>query len=505
MNMKSLIISAAIAVPFCCNASNEGGELRQVPNVYMTTDISPDGLVRVYEALGVKASGRVAVKISTGEPGGHNYLKPTLIKNLVQQVGGTIVECNTAYEGRRNTTEAHLEAAREHGFFDIANVDIMDAEGDMKLAVKDTSHIKYNLVGGHLANYDFMINLAHFKGHAMGGFGGVLKNQSIGVASSRGKAYIHSAGVTDDVVEMWQHIDNQDGFLESMAAAAQSVHDYFGNGDRIIYINVMNNMSIDCDCDAHPAEPLLKDVGILASTDPVALDQACLELVFAIKPEEGNDNRPLIERINSLHGTHIVDYAEKIGLGSKKYNLIDIDSIAIAEAVETLVERYPQATLQDVYKSFFQDYFGPAHIMSSREAVKTYIESELSMVDGGDADYYEPCGWRGNYVRVNLSIIADSVITVDELVDAFVASAAEVSPELIDDWTRQWAHVQSVVASVAPEMAGFESDAARIAELLGDGKYVVHHSQKYNESYQPHYRIIRRDLFDRLILPKIKR
>ena len=293
--------------------------------VYMTTDISAEGLVRVYEALGVEATGKVAVKISTGEPGGKNYLKPALIKDLVQRVGGTIVECNTAYAGRRNTTEAHLEAAREHGFFDIANVDIMDAEGEIKIPVKDTTHIKYNIVGKNLASYDFMINLAHFKGHAMGGFGGVLKNQSIGNASSRGKAYIHSAGRNEEVAKIWKFTDDQIGFLESMAAAAQSVHDYFGNGERIIYINVMNNMSIDCDCDSHPADPLLKDVGILASTDPVALDKACLDIVFNIEPTEGNDNGPLLERIASKHGTHIVDYAEQIGLGSKQYELVNID------------------------------------------------------------------------------------------------------------------------------------------------------------------------------------
>ena len=291
----------------------------------MTTDISAEGLVRVYEALGVEATGKVAVKISTGEPGGKNYLKPALIKDLVQRVGGTIVECNTAYAGRRNTTEAHLEAAREHGFFDIANVDIMDADGEIKIPVKDTTHIKYNIVGKNLASYDFMINLAHFKGHAMGGFGGVLKNQSIGNASSRGKAYIHSAGRNEEVAKIWKFTDDQIGFLESMAAAAQSVHDYFGNGERIIYINVMNNMSIDCDCDSHPADPLLKDVGILASTDPVALDKACLDIVFNIEPTEGNDNGPLLERIASKHGTHIVDYAEQIGLGSKKYELVNID------------------------------------------------------------------------------------------------------------------------------------------------------------------------------------
>ncbi|MBP3644153.1 MAG: DUF362 domain-containing protein [Alistipes sp.] len=322
--MKKLILAImATAAMFGC-ASTPKSEATPA-KVYMTTDISAEGLVRVYEALGVEATGKVAVKISTGEPGGKNYLKPALIKDLVQKVGGTIVECNTAYAGRRNTTEAHLEAAREHGFFDIANVDIMDAEGEIKIPVKDTTHIKYNIVGKNLASYDFMINLAHFKGHAMGGFGGVLKNQSIGNASSRGKAYIHSAGRNEEVAKIWKFTDDQIGFLESMAAAAQSVHDYFGNGERIIYINVMNNMSIDCDCDSHPADPLLKDVGILASTDPVALDKACLDIVFNIEPTEGNDNGPLLERIASKHGTHIVDYAEQIGLGSKQYELVNID------------------------------------------------------------------------------------------------------------------------------------------------------------------------------------
>ena len=299
-------------------------EVKAEPKVYFTSDISPEGLVKVYEALGVEAHGNVAVKISTGEPGGKNYLKPELIGKLVQSVDGTIVECNTAYKGRRFSSEEHLKAAREHGFFDIANVDIMDTDGEIKLPVQDTTHLKYNLVGKNIENYDFMINLAHFKGHAMGGFGGVLKNQSIGVASRNGKAYIHSVGNTESPDEMWGFTGDQIGFLESMAAAAQSVHEYFGEGN-IIYINVMNNMSIDCDCDAHPADPLLKDVGILASTDPVALDQACLDIVFNIEPEEGNDNGPLLERIKTRHGTHIVDYAEKIGLGSKSYELVNLD------------------------------------------------------------------------------------------------------------------------------------------------------------------------------------
>ncbi len=332
--MKKVLSAVLLLLPLLASCGGtKNGKSNQaqadstatVPVVYMTKDISPEGLVKVYEALGREAKGRVAVKISTGEPGGHNFLQPTLIADLVKKVDGTIVECNTAYGGRRSTTEEHLKAAREHGFFDIADVDIMDSEGEIHIPVKDSTHIKYDIVGSHLANYDFMINLAHFKGHAMGGFGGVLKNQSIGVASANGKAYIHTAGIVQTPEELWGHIDNQDGFLESMAAAAQAVHDYFGDGERILYINVMNNLSVDCDCDAHPADPKMKDIGILSSLDPVALDQACLDLVFSVKPSDGDDNGPLIERIRSRHGTHTVDYAEQIGLGSRKYNLVSID------------------------------------------------------------------------------------------------------------------------------------------------------------------------------------
>ena len=332
--MKKVLSAVLLLLPLLvsCGGTKNGksnqtqaDSTATVPVVYMTKDISPEGLVKVYEALGREAKGRVAVKISTGEPGGHNFLQPALIADLVKKVDGTIVECNTAYGGRRSTTEEHLKAAREHGFFDIVDVDIMDSEGEIHIPVKDSTHIKYDIVGSHLANYDFMINLAHFKGHAMGGFGGVLKNQSIGVASANGKAYIHTAGVVQTPEELWGHIDNQDGFLESMAAAAQAVHDYFGNGERILYINVMNNLSVDCDCDSHPADPKMKDIGILSSLDPVALDQACLDLVFSVKPSDGDDNGPLIERIRSRHGTHTVDYAEQIGLGSRKYSLVSID------------------------------------------------------------------------------------------------------------------------------------------------------------------------------------
>lgn len=293
--------------------------------VYITKNIDAEALVKIYKALGRPATGNVAIKISTGEAGNTHYLKPELIKDLVDETKGTIVECNTAYGGARSTTEQHLKVIADHGFDKIAKVDIMDADGDMRLPVKDTKHLKYNLVGSHLKNYDFMINLAHFKGHAMGGFGGVLKNQSIGVASANGKAYIHTAGKAQSPNELWRNLPAQDYFLESMAAAAQSVHDYFGNGEKIVYINVMNNMSVDCDCDGHPAAPKLKDMGILASTDPVALDQACLDLVFNHEATPGDDNKPLIERINRQHGTHTVDYAAQIGLGSQQYELINID------------------------------------------------------------------------------------------------------------------------------------------------------------------------------------
>jgi uncharacterized Fe-S center protein len=329
--MRKIILAAlALVVLTGCTKTNgqmtnDQSQTPQVPIVYMTKDISPEGLVRIYEALGREATGRVAVKISTGEAGGHHFLQPALIEPLVSKVHGTIVECNTAYPGKRNTFEAHWQTIKEHGFLDIAQCDLMDEEGDMRIPVQDSTWIHYDIVGKHLANYDFMINLAHFKGHAMGGFGGVLKNQSIGVASAAGKAYIHSAGITDDVHEVWNHIDNQDGFLESMAAAAQAVHDYFGHGERILYINVANNLSVDCDCDSHPAAPEMKDLGILASLDPVALDQACVDLVFNYPSQEGDDAAALIERINSRHGIRILEQAEKIGLGSRQYQLVSID------------------------------------------------------------------------------------------------------------------------------------------------------------------------------------
>ena len=297
--------------------AEKGGASR----VWMTKEISPEALVRIYEALGRPAGGKVAVKISTGEPGGRNFLSPALIKDLVRRVNGTIVECNTAYGGKRSRTEDHLQAAKDHGFSDIARVDIMDAEGEFTIPVRDRKHLEYDIVGDHLKNYDFMVNLAHFKGHAMGGFGGAVKNISIGIASSAGKAWIHSAGKTKNAAEMWSALPPQDDFLESMAEAAKAVADHCG--ERILYINVMNNLSVDCDCDAHPAAPEMGDIGILASTDPVALDKACVDLVYA-SDDPGKVH--LIERIESRHGTHTLDHAAAIGLGDPDYELIDIDN-----------------------------------------------------------------------------------------------------------------------------------------------------------------------------------
>jgi uncharacterized Fe-S center protein len=304
--------------------------------VYITRDITPEALVKIYKALGVEAKGRVAVKVSTGEGSNPNYLKPELIKDLVFEVDGTIVENNTAYgsgpgneKDERNTSANHWKVAERHGFTDLFPVDIMDEYDEIRIPVKDQKNIKYDIVGGHMANYDFMIALNHFKGHPMGGYGGALKNLSIGCASANGKAYIHSAGKMNklDMSKLWtpEYICNQDGFLESMAAAAQAVVNYFEKQNGIIYISVMNNMSIDCDCVDHPEPVKLKDYGILASTDPVALDQACVDIINGQKVTADNDPTDMLKRIDKQHGTHTIDWAEKIGLGSKKYKLVSID------------------------------------------------------------------------------------------------------------------------------------------------------------------------------------
>ena len=303
----------------CARAQEKASEKNmEVPKVYMFTKISAENLVKIYEALGREATGKVAVKLSTGEPGGHNFLQPALIKDLVQKVKGTIVECNTAYGGGRADTENHLKAAKDHGFTAIAPVDIMDAEGEVALPVKGGKHLKEDFVGSHYLNYDFTIVLSHFKGHAMGGFGGAIKNISIGIASSAGKAWIHSAGKTKG--NPWGNLPPQDDFLESMAEAAKAIVDHCG--DKILYISVANNLSVDCDCDSSPEDPKMGDIGILASLDPVALDKACTDLVRA---SEDHGKIHLIERIDSRNGMHTLEYGEKIGLGSQKYELVKLD------------------------------------------------------------------------------------------------------------------------------------------------------------------------------------
>lgn len=267
-------------------------------------------------------NGNIGIKISTGEAGGHNYLKPELIGSLVKKLNGTIIECNTAYDGKRNTVEEHLKVAKDHGFMNIADVDIMDADGEFDIPVNG-KHLDVDVVGKNINKYDSMLNLAHFKGHAMGGFGGVLKNQSIGVASRNGKTYIHTAGATRNPSELWNNLPKQEYFLESMAEAAKGVSDYFKNKNgKILYIDIMNNLSIDCDCDSNPETPCMQDIGILASVDPVALDQACIDLIWNSKDKGRNH---FVERVERQNGRHILPYAESIGLGLRKYELVDID------------------------------------------------------------------------------------------------------------------------------------------------------------------------------------
>lgn len=285
-----------------------------VSTVYMTTDISPEGLMKVYEQLGFTPTGNVAVKLSTGEPPASNYLRPELIKDLVQSVNGTIVECNTAYGGSRSSTAMHKQVAEEHGFTDIANVDIMDEEGSMTIPTVNGKHLSVDTVGSHFANYDSFIVLSHFKGHAMAGFGGAIKNISIGIGSQEGKCLIHTAGKSR--TSPWG--GNQDAFLESMGEAGQAVVNALDG--KIVFVNVLNRLSVDCDCDGNPAEPDIHDIGILASTDPVAIDKASIDLVF-----EAEGSESFKQRVNSRNGLHTLDYAEQIGLGNQKYRLVSID------------------------------------------------------------------------------------------------------------------------------------------------------------------------------------
>ncbi len=295
------------------SAQEPSGEDGNLPVVYMTTEINAESLMAVYEALGASPSGRIAVKLSTGEPGS-NYLRTDLIGDLVKSFDDpAIVECNTAYGGSRSNTAMHYQVAEDHGYTAIADVDIMDENGSMTLAVEGGDNLTENYVGENFANYDYYVILSHFKGHAMAGFGGAIKNISIGIASSEGKAHIHSGGTGGS---MWG--GDQDAFLESMAEAGKSVADYLDGN--ILYINVMNRLSVDCDCDGNPSEPDMHDIGILASFDPVALDQACVDLIYGAE-----DGQSLINRIESRNGLHTLEQAEKIGLGSREYQLVNID------------------------------------------------------------------------------------------------------------------------------------------------------------------------------------
>ena len=312
-NGRTILLALLLSM-LCLAAFAEGG---QTPAVYMTTDISPEGLQAVYAALGRQAGGNVAVKISTGEPPASNYLRVELIGDFVRSVNGAIVECNTAYGGSRASTAMHYQVAEDHGYTAIATVDIMDENGSATLPVVGGTVLTENYVGANLPNYDFLVVLSHFKGHSMAGFGGALKNLSIGCASAQGKSWIHSGGTSR--TNPWG--GEQNAFLEAMAEAAKSVVDAFGNGRNALYINVMNRLSVDCDCNGNPAQPDMHDIGILASLDPVALDQACIDLVYA-----SDDGGSLIRRIESRSGVHTVEHAQDIGLGSRAYTLVPVDA-----------------------------------------------------------------------------------------------------------------------------------------------------------------------------------
>ena len=289
--------------------------------VYFTKIITPESLINVYETLGKKLEGKVAVKLHSGEEGNQNFLRPEFVKKLVEHVNGTVVECNTAYEGARNTTKKHKELIEKHGWNKYFNVDLMDEEGpDKVLEIPNGKILKENFVGKNIEKYDSVLVLSHFKGHPMGGYGGALKQLSIGFASSEGKAWIHSAGESKDQYTIWDNLPEQDKFLESMADAASSVHNLFkGN---IVYINVMKNLSVDCDCCAVAEDPCMNDIGILISQDPVAIDQACIDLIYNSN-DKGRDH--FVERVERQHGIYTIEAANELGFGTREYELIDVD------------------------------------------------------------------------------------------------------------------------------------------------------------------------------------
>lgn len=289
--------------------------------VYFTKNLTPESVVKMYEVLNMELTGNVAVKVHSGEQGNQNYLKPEFMKPMIEKVNGTVVECNTAYEGARNTSDKHKELLKTHGWSEVFNVDLLDEEGpDKILEIPNGKVITKNYVGKNIDNYDSMLVLSHFKGHPMGGYGGALKQLSIGVASSAGKSWIHSAGVTLDQNKLWENIAEQDKFLEAMADAASSVVNYFkGN---MAFINVMCNLSVDCDCCAIAEDPCMKDIGILSSLDPIALDQACVDLIYKSE-DKGRDH--FVERIERQHGIHTIEAASNLGFGTREYELIEID------------------------------------------------------------------------------------------------------------------------------------------------------------------------------------
>ena len=295
-----------------------------VSKVYFTKEITPENVVRLFDVLGRKLDGKVAVKVHSGEAGNQNFLHPEFWKPMVEHVGGTVVECNTAYEGERNSTEKHKKLIYNHGWNKYFDVDLMDAEGpDIEIPIKrNAKHLKSDIMGKNFLNYDSMLVLSHFKGHPMGGYGGALKQLSIGCASTAGKVNIHSAGKYVKAEEqgiVWENLPEQDAFLESMAEAASAVVDHFK--DNIVYINVMANMSVDCDCCAVAEDPCLKDIGILAATDPVAIDRACVDLVMQSK-DRGREH--FLERVTSRNGEHTIDAACELGIGVKEYELIEV-------------------------------------------------------------------------------------------------------------------------------------------------------------------------------------
>ncbi len=288
--------------------------------VYFIKEITPENVVKIYKKLGVELPGKVAVKLHSGERGNQNYLRPEFVKPIVDKVNGTVVECNTAYGGARNTTEKHIELMKEHGWSKYFNVDIMDAKEDIKIDIPNGKVIKENYLGKDIENYDSMLVLSHFKGHPMGGYGGALKQLSIGCASSVGKSWIHSAGVVKEQEKLFDNIAKQNRFLEAMADAASSVHNMFKG--KIAYINVMCNMSVDCDCCAVAEDPCMKDIGILASLDPIAIDQACIDLVYNSK-DPGRDH--FVERVERQNGVHTIEAASELGFGTREYELIEIE------------------------------------------------------------------------------------------------------------------------------------------------------------------------------------